>query len=85
MSYRRVAGGGKRDAAEPAIVAMLRAHGALVWHIGGAGNPDLLVRYRGVWTPLEVKTGTGRRTRLQSEIPWPVVRSVDDALRAVAP
>jgi hypothetical protein len=85
VSYRRVAGGGKRDAAEPAIVEALRAIGASVYHVGGAGNPDLLVRYRGVWTPLEVKTGTGRRTRLQSDIPWAVVRTVDDAVRAVTP
>lgn len=83
MSYRRRAGGGKRDAVEAEIVAGLEAHGARCWRLGGTGNPDLLVLYRGRWTPLEAKTGKGRLTRNQTDIPWPVVTSFDQAWGAI--
>ncbi len=84
MSYRRRAGGGKRDIAEKAICDALEAIGALVWKVGGTGNPDLVVRFQGVWTPLEVKSGkAGRLTRNQMDLSWPVVRDVDEALRAI--
>lgn len=41
--HRRAA---KRDAVEPAIIATLRAHGAVVWQMSGAGITDTLVFYR---------------------------------------
>lgn len=73
----------KRDATEGPIVEILRAYGAEVHRISGAGLPDLLVRYRGVWTPLEVKSKTGRLTKAQAAISWPVVRNAPDALSAI--
>lgn len=45
-----------RDAAEPAIIAALRAVGATVHQLSGEDIPDLLVGYRGRTTLLEVKT-----------------------------
>lgn len=45
-----------RDAAEPAIVAALRAVGASVWSVSGKDIPDLLVGYKGRTYLLEVKT-----------------------------
>lgn len=59
MSIRYAA---RRDAAEPAIVAALRAAGASVEIISnGDGLPDLMVGYRGVTYHLEVKNPTGPR------------------------
>lgn len=76
----------KRDANEKPIVAALRAVGVEVWHVSGAGLPDLLTLYRGVWLPLEVKnpTGKNRATRAQKEPKnagkWPTLRSVEEAV-----
>ena len=72
----------KRDTAEPAIIAALRAVGAEVWQVNGAGLPDLLVRSRGRLVGLEVKTGTAKRTKAQVVTNWPIVRTVDEALSA---
>ncbi len=84
MGFRRRAGGGKRDHAEKPIVDALRAAGATVRHIGGTGNPDLLVRYKRLWTPLEVKTGKGKQTAAQeAEADWPIVTTPEEAFRAV--
>lgn len=84
MGYRRRAGGGKRDAAEQGIIDALRATGAVVWQLSGTSNPDLLILSRGQWVPCEVKTGkAGKLTRNQESIPWPVVRSVSDALALI--
>ncbi len=83
MGWRRRAGGGKRDTAEDPIVAALEAVGASVWKLGGTGNPDLLVRYRGIWTPAEVKTGKGALTKNQGGLLWPIWRCPEDALRAI--
>lgn len=73
----------RRDANEPAIVDALLAAGATIYRLSGKGQPDLLVRFRGIWTPLEVKTTTGRLTKAQAAIDWPIVRSVEDALTAI--
>ncbi len=84
MGWRRRAGGGKRDTAEKPIVDALRAAGAFVRHIGGTGNPDLLVRYCRRWTPLEVKTGKGKQTAAQkAEADWPIVTTPEEALREI--
>jgi len=83
MSYRRRAGGGRRDGNEQAIVQALRQMGATVWFIGGTGNPDLLVLFRGFFTPLETKRPKGTLTKNQQDIPWPVVRTPEEAMQAV--
>lgn len=82
---RRVGQVRRRDTSEKPIVQALRALGARVWSISGKGAPDLLVLYRGAYTPLEVKTrraegGKDMATKAQADIPWPIVRDVDQAL-----
>lgn len=83
MGFRRRAGGGKRDLAEKPIVDALKAAGAEIWLLGGTSNPDVLVRFRGVYYVAEVKTGKGKRTENQQNIPWPVWRTADDALKGI--
>lgn len=84
MSFRRRAGGGKRDAIEAELIQALQAVGVRCWRLGGTGNADVLTLYRGRYLPLEVKSGrAGRLTRNQTDIPWPVVESVDAAFQAV--
>lgn len=83
MGWRRRAGGGKRDAAEGPIVDALRAVGAKVWFVGGTGNPDILVRFRGRLEGFEVKTGKGRLTKNQNEDDWPVITTPAQALQAI--
>lgn len=80
MGYRKRAGGGKRDAAEGPIVEALKAAGARVWYLGGTGNPDLLVRYKGAYYVGEAKTGRAAPNKNQQDIPWPVWRVPLDAL-----
>ena len=75
----------KRDALEPHIVDALEQIGVTVFRISGAGCPDLLCHARGVWLPVEVKSGkAGRLTPAQENArlraAYPVVRSVADAL-----
>ena len=80
------------------VVAALRAVGAQVQSLAmvGAGCPDLLVAFRGLWYVLEVKDGTkplSHRKLTPAEAEWVqsfgdvapvfVVNSVDDALRAI--
>jgi hypothetical protein len=81
MAYRRRAGGGKRDLAEKPILAALARVGAEYWQVGGQGNPDVLVRFRGQLYAAEVKTGTAKETANQGA--FPIWRSVDDALHAI--
>ena len=85
--FRRGGAGRRRDATEPAIVDALLACKARVYRIGGTGLPDLLVRYGGIWTPIEVKRPGGKLTAAQVEsgagVDWPIVDSVDAALRVV--
>ena len=83
MSWRKRAGGWKRDEAEPRIVEALRDVGARTWLLSGRGNPDLLVLFHGVYTPLEIKTGTGKRTKNQLDVPWRLVRTPEEALREI--
>ena len=84
--FRRGGGRKRRDSNERPIIDALRAAGCDVWQVGGTGLPDLLVRTRaGDYVPLEVKTATGRLTKVQAQqaAPWAVVRSVEDALTEV--
>ena len=83
---RTATGGKRRDGNEKPIVLALRGLGCLVWHVSGAGLPDLLVKAPGPsgrWIPLEVKTAKGKATPLQAGIPWAIVRTPDEAVDAV--
>lgn len=79
----------KRDANEKAIRKALEAVGAHVTPLSGEGTPDLLVHFRGVWTPLEVKSKAGLLTTAQTNLlrqtfgGFVIVRSVDEALQAI--
>lgn len=79
---RRWAAGKRRDQSEPAIVDALRAVGAEVWYLSGSGIPDLLIRFRGIWTPLEVKTAKGKLTTHQSS-DFPIARTPEQALKLI--
>jgi len=76
------------------IIDALRGAGCLVCvtsnrrHTANTpGTPDLFVWYAGKWTALEVKSPDGRLTARQSALvesgAVTVVRSVEEALRAV--
>lgn len=81
MSRVRRGAGGKRDDAEKGILAALAALGAQCWQLSGTGNPDILFLLRGAFYVAEIKTGKrGRLTPNQQDIPWPIFRSVEDAV-----
>jgi len=73
----------RRDANESGIVAGLRAAGADVWQISGTNAPDLLVRFRGRLSALEVKAAKGKATAGQQAAGFPLVRSLEEALQAI--
>jgi len=79
MTFRRGGAGRRRDAIEPELVAALTSAGVQVWHLHGAGLPDLLCYFRHHFMPLEVKSARGTLTVWQEGAPWPVVRSTDEA------
>lgn len=81
MGWRRRAGGGKRDSAEKPILEALAGVGAEFWQIGGTGNPDVLVRFRGKLYAGEVKTGKGAETANQGK--FPIWRTPYDVLHAI--
>lgn len=83
MSFRRGGAKKRRDAAEPAIIEALKAHGASVFQISGRGLPDLLIRYRGRCFACEVKSAGGKRTEAQEDTQFPVVRTPQDAIALV--
>lgn len=83
----------RRDKAEPAIIQALEQAGAEVWPLD---TPvDLLVRFRGVWHLLEVKTprgkvGTAKKDNRQKtqqhfleSTGTPIVKTPIEALRAI--
>lgn len=83
----------RRDKAEPAIIQALEQAGAEVWPLD---QPvDLLVRFRGLWHLLEVKTprgkvGTAKKDkRQQAQLHFiestgtPIVKTPVEALRAI--
>ena len=86
---RRVGQARRRDTGERAIISALEAVGIVVFPISGAGCPDLLLYcpQTRVWLPVEVKGPQGRLTAAQCQqralAPYPVVRSVGDALTLV--
>lgn len=73
----------RRDSVEKSIVEALRAIGADVTPVSGKGAPDLLVRFRSALWGFEVKAAKGARTAAQQRTQWPVIRSVDEALKAI--
>ncbi|MGE0451730.1 MAG: hypothetical protein AB7Q29_19305 [Vicinamibacterales bacterium] len=83
MTFRRGGAGKRRDATEPAIIEALEAAGCRVWQISGRGLPDVLVERQGRFFAGEIKSGRGRLTRAQADIPWPVWRSVEDAYQTM--
>jgi hypothetical protein len=83
MTFRKGGAGKRRDANESSIIEALRHCGCEVYQISGRGVPDLLVFREGQFYPMEVKTATGKRTQAQQGMPWPVVRSVADAIRVI--
>ena len=77
----------RRDSNEREIIKALRAQGVSVWQISGRGLPDLLCLTGVRWVPLEVKSGPKARlsaVQALQQAPWAVVRSVEEALRALA-
>jgi hypothetical protein len=84
MSFRRGGAKKRRDALEPDLLAALHAAGVQTWQLHGTGLPDLLCFFRGRFTPLEVKSSASSPlTPYQRDMPWPVVRSIDDAFAAL--
>lgn len=79
----------KRDSNEKRIVDALRGVGATVMHLSSPGMPDLLVGWRDTTFLLEVKTVKGTLTEPEQDFfkTWrgqaAIVRSVDDAMRAI--
>ena len=83
MTFRKGGAARRRDANEPAIIDALESIGCRVWQLHGRGTPDLLV-YRGDrYIPMEVKSHTGAQTEAQRDTPWPIVRTVEAAIRVV--
>lgn len=81
--FRRGGAGKRRDANESAIIEVLKVLGCQVWQISGREVPDLLVYREGRYYPIEVKGANGKRTESQRDVPWPIVRSVDDAINVI--
>jgi Holliday junction resolvase len=84
----RVGQSRRRDANERAIIDALEQAGAAVFQLSGPGVPDLLVAFRGLWIPLEVKSKAGKLTPKQADSrfragPFVIARTVDEALRAI--
>lgn len=80
----------KRDASEPAIIAALRAIGALVQPLNGRDIPDLLIGYRGRIGLIEAKSRGGKLEPGQQEfhqqwaaMPVGVAYNADDAIALV--
>ena len=81
----------RTDANQVEIMRALRGVGAAGLDLSqvGHGVPDLLVWYRGRYMLMEVKSPAGRLTEHERRWheAWPdeviIVRSVDDALRAI--
>ncbi len=80
---RRVGQVRRRDANEKPIRAALAAVGATTTQVSGKGAPDLLIRFRGRVYAVEVKSQKGTRTEAQEDTQWPIIRSVEDALKTI--
>lgn len=73
---------GKVDSNQTQIVKALRELGAfvLLTHTLGKGAPDIFVRWRGRWTPLEIKSIGGQLTDDERE--WWDAAGYDEPLIA---
>ena len=83
MSFRRGGAGKRRDQNEPEVIQALEAVGAQVWQLSGRAIPDLLAWYRGRPFVMEVKTEKGKQKPSQVGTPWPIVRTVEQALATI--
>ena len=83
MTFRKGGAGKRRDANEADIIDALESVGCRVWQLSGRGHPDLLAYRAYRWFPMEVKSAKGKRTDAQRDVPWPIVRDVDQALRVI--
>ena len=81
----RVGQARRRDTVEADIIRELRQIGAHVTPISGRGAPDLLVRYGSKLFAFEVKSPGGKRTLAQAVSQWTIVRTPEEALRALIP
>ena len=79
----RVGQARRRDVIEGEIVRALEQVGAQVTRLSGRGAPDLLVRRAGKLYAFEVKSTVGKRTKAQQETGWQIVRSINEALKAI--
>lgn len=70
----------RSDANSREIVKALRQCGVKVWFWGGKGNGDIVTYWHGRYLPLEIKTADGELRESQKDAPWPVVRTVQEAL-----
>lgn len=68
----------RRDANEKDITDAAVSVGARFWTLSGKGRPDVLFLYRERFYVAEVKTTTGKLRETQRDVPWPVIRSVQD-------
>ena len=75
---RRGGASKRRDLTEPAIIDALQQVGAFVRQCHGDGAPDLIVKLRGIWMPIECKSKGGRVQANQTM--YPVARTPEDAL-----
>jgi hypothetical protein len=91
MSRQRPLHGSARDVNEKEIIKALENLGALVLRLDPP-QPDLLVGYLGSWHLIEIKSAKGILTKGQlkllsacetRELPFTVVRSGPDAIRAI--
>ena len=83
MTFRKGGAGKRRDGNEAEIIAALESVGCRTWQISGREVPDLLVYRQGRYFPMEIKTARGRLTESQRDVPWPIVRSVQDAFEVI--
>ena len=63
MGYRREPEAGSATAPSRPSWRPWNKIGARCWRLGGTSNPDILALYRGRYTPLEIKSGKGKRQR----------------------
>ena len=81
--FRTGAAGKRRDASEAAIVQALERVGVRVWYCSGRGLPDLICWHRGRAVVAEVKTSKGRLRATQRDVPWPIWRTAEDAMKTL--
>lgn len=87
MSFRRGGAGKRRDAIESAVIEALNAYGWATYQVNGRALPDILCFKGRRCVALGIKSGEKARltpSERDSPPPWPIVRSVVEALRELA-